>query len=391
MISDDCENLTPKFYREFISSGLTEYERIGLLTAFNFSDGHAYHDIPTVLQPVIDRIELIWKESVSKQVPELEDRFKRALSRVIKSPILGNHSHFSLCPTASNSIDIVGAWLATKNYHVGLLEPVFDNLFLMLRRRNVQISEIQEADLVNLHDLTKKIDGRKLNCLFIINPNNPTGFDLSLQEFQKLCELCTAKGVTMIIDKTFRLYSRRAFDDYHVLTNYGTNYIVIEDTGKTWPTHETKVSLIAYSESIANEIRCLYEEIYLAHSKFSINLLSHLIEETHRIGVKTVIWDEVDIRKERLKKILAGTKLTEIIDERSSPIPLGWINCSETGLTDLQMVNELKKKEITILPGKYFFWNSQDKNIHNIRISLLRSNAIFDKGMESLELALKNL
>ncbi|MCX6350942.1 MAG: hypothetical protein NTX03_03670 [Bacteroidetes bacterium] len=59
------------------SSGLTEFEVTGLSTPFNFADGHAYHEMPNSLQPVMNRIKVIWKESVSKRVPELEERFKK--------------------------------------------------------------------------------------------------------------------------------------------------------------------------------------------------------------------------------------------------------------------------------------------------------------------------
>lgn len=369
---------------------LTEFEVVGLRAAFNFADGHAYHRMPKELMPIMNRIKTVWRESSSKEMPELEEKFKRAMSRIIRSTVLGNHSYYSLCPTASNSIDIAAAWLASNKYSVGLLEPVFDNLFLILKRRGISICDIQESDLKDIQQLEKKIERHNLKALFIVTPNNPTGFELSREEFRQIASLCSKKGLALVIDKTFRLYSRSSYDEYQILTNYQTKYIVIEDTGKTWPTHETKVSLMAYSESIASEVRSIYEEIYLCHSKFAITLLATLIERTHRIGIEKIIWEEIDKRRSRMREALKDIPLIPLINDDCCPIPLEWMDCSQTGLNDLELVKKLKGFEIAVLPGRFFFWNSPEKHVNTIRISLLRSDAIFEKGIESIKYAINS-
>ena len=332
-----------------VGSGLTEFEVGGLKTAFSFADGHAYHDMPHHLLPVMNRLQAIWREATEKSIPEMEERFKRAVSRIIKSPVLGNHKHYSLCPTASNSIDIAGAWLASKGYAVGLLEPAFDNLHLLLKRRNVEIHSIQEGDLIDLDRLAKKIDDGKLKSIFIVTPNNPTGFQLNAQQFRSLSELCKSKGVTMIMDTTFRLYSRNGYDEYQILTETGNDYLVIEDTGKTWPTQDTKVSLMAYSASLAHEMRTLYEEVYLCHSNLSVGLLSHLIERTTEVGVDRVIWDEIDRRRAKLNEALRDTSLTSVVNANACPMPVEWLDCSKTGMADLELVEELSKSGVALL------------------------------------------
>lgn len=227
------------------ADNLTEYEVEGLKIAYTFADGHAYHEMPPLLRPVINKLDLIWKESETRSTPETEERFKKAVARIINSPILSAHSHYSLCPTSSNSIDICGAWLRSKNYKTGLLEPVFDNLYLLLRRRGVDVFNVGESDLLDFSELGRKIDEHGLKAVFIVSPNNPTGFQLDAEQFESLAVLCEAKKVFMIIDTSFRLYSRKPYDEYAILSKVGTDYVVIEDTGKTWPTHDTKVSLMA--------------------------------------------------------------------------------------------------------------------------------------------------
>jgi len=36
------------------------------------------------------------------------------------------------------------------------------------------------------------------------------------------------------------------------------------------------------------------------------------------------------------------------------------------------------------LPGRFFYWNTPDKVTDHIRFSLLRPNAVFDKGVAAL-------
>ena len=374
-----------------VAQSLTQYEVDGLKAAFTFADGHAYHKMPASLQPVMDDIQHIWKDSSDKAIPELEEEFKRATSRIIKSPVLGYQSEYSLCPTASNSIDIVSTWFGMKGYKVGLIEPAFDNLYLLPKRRDVEVVSIQEEDLVNLDALETKIDVSHLDALFIVSPNNPTGFQMTQEEFQNLCALCSQKRIALIVDTTFRLYSRRMYDEYQILNDNDVDYIVIEDTGKTWPTDDLKVSLMAYSDSLAEEIRMLYEEIYLCTSSFSLGLLTELIEKTRRTGVEKVVWNEVDQRRERLREVLKDTPLTSVVNQNACPLPLEWLDCSATGLEDLELVKHLARSGVAVLPGRFFYWNSQEQHTNNIRINLMRSDDMFEKGLGALHYAMQRL
>ena len=224
-----------------LGASLTEFEVQGLSTKFNFADGHAYHGIPWELHPVMNSLLSIWEDSTTKSVPQVEFEFKRALAGLIASPALINHEHFSICPTASNSIDVAGSWLNLQGYRTGLIEPAFDNLFLLLKRRGVQIESIQEDDIADLERLEGLIKSLKLQALVIVSPNNPTGFELSELRFKELCELCARMKVTLVTDRTFRFYSTSPYDDYKYLIESGVKFITIEDTGKTWATQDLKV------------------------------------------------------------------------------------------------------------------------------------------------------
>jgi aspartate/methionine/tyrosine aminotransferase len=333
----------------------------------------------------------IWEAAATSSIPDAEHGFKNALANLIDSPRLERHNFFSVLPTASNSIDIVAAWLHMRGKRTGLLEPAFDNLPLMLKRRDLVLYPVSELDLLDLESLEKEIDSQRLTALFVILPNNPTGFMLNALDFRSLCELCERKGVTLIVDKTFRLYSRDIFDDYEIMQESGVEFVVIEDTGKTWPTLDLKVSLLIYKDTIASELRMLYEEIFLCSSNFVLLLLTRLAQQTAHHGLAQVVQKPAAARLALVGDVLANSPLSLVPNRFKTVLPLAWIDCKESGMTDLELVEYLKGYGLAVLPGRNFYWNSPQENTSNIRISLMRPTMMFYTGLKALEEAVSHL
>src|SRR4051812_10105110 len=99
---------------------LTEAEYIGLQTQFNLADGHAYQDLDGTFAGVVEALPALWREAQQTPIPEMERAFRTSYARLFGSKALGEHPHFSLCPSSSNSIDIVSAWLHMRGYRTGL-------------------------------------------------------------------------------------------------------------------------------------------------------------------------------------------------------------------------------------------------------------------------------
>lgn len=370
---------------------LTEVEVEGLHAKYSFADGHAYHDMPEILQSVLDDLGSVWKHAKSRSVPEMEDEFKRASAKIMGSSALATHPHYSISPTSSNSIDIASAWLNMQNHNLGLVEPVFDNLYLLLRRRKVRLNSIQETDLIDIEKLESKITGNQLTSLFVVTPNNPTGFQLSESQFKDICNLCARKRVALVVDTSFRLYSKHSYDTYKILNDSNVDYVVIEDTGKTWPTQDLKVGLMAYSGSIAKDMRGIYEEIFLCSSNFTLALLAKLMDKTHEAGVSRVIKQEAERRTQYVESVLTNTPLSVIREPDACVMPVTWLDCSRTGLTDIELVTRLREHNIGLLPGRFFYWNSRDQHTANVRLSLMRPETVFREGLEALSEALPKI
>ncbi len=275
--------------RELSQRTLTDFEVEGLKAPLSLADGHAYQDLSGVYSEILREFPSIWSWGIDTAIPDAEAYFLAAFAKLAKESSLQRQRHFRICPTASNSIDIVGAFLAARNLGVALVEPTFDNLALLLRRRKVPIFPVPESAIYE--DLSKEARLRDfpnptaIGALFLVNPNNPTGRELSNDQLAQLVDLCVDRGWVLILDNSFRFHSRKSLDDYGVLNASGIPYICIEDTGKTFSTLDMKASPLVYSESCAHIIEEIYGELFLCVSNFTLGLLGRLMELTERSDV----------------------------------------------------------------------------------------------------------
>ncbi len=342
----------------FKNKSLTEVEVFGLNCKYNLSDGHSYIDSSKYYGQVLKKLPQIWKDASDLSIPVMEKYFKQCFADFYGLGGLHKQIEFSICPTASNSIDVVAAWASSLNYNVGLVEPTFDNLALLIRRRGASLTAIEESDLFNINTLRQKIKYNKIKALFIVNPNNPTGKVLSEQHLIEISNLCLQEEVTIIIDASFRFCHRKLIDDYKIFQDNKNSYIFIEDTGKCWPTLDSKASLLCYSPELAKDIRVIYEEIYLCSSNFTLNIISEFIIETQRKGGVQFVQNLIENRLLYLKEALKNTGLIILDRPKESCMSVVWLDTSFLNMTDLDFVRYLSKFNISLLPGRFFYWDS---------------------------------
>ena len=153
-----------------------------------------------------------------------------------------------------NSIELVAAMLRQRRLRTALV-ATFDNLALLLHRREVALHAIDEClifDEVAIERLEQHLVCSGAGALFIVSPSNPTGRCLTKIHFSAIAELCARYGVVLVIDSSFRMYNRDLYDDVALLLRSGVSFIAFEDTGKSFPTLDTKASLIYSSPDLAN-------------------------------------------------------------------------------------------------------------------------------------------
>lgn len=381
---------------DFIAEkSLTDFEIVGLANDLNLADGHAYQDLPPAFNEIVTDLTALWRVAEATPVPEAQKKFRHSFSRLAASPAMETIP-FKICPTASNSIEIVAKVLAVKQARTRLIEPTFDNLVLLLTRHGVVLKAIDENEFVsaaNEGSLVRFLTANLCDALFLVHPNNPTGRTIDFETFQLIADFCSQHGIILVIDNTFRFYNRNPFDDYAILKESGVSFIAFEDTGKVWPTQDFKASLLFCSYDLEPLVTVIFNEVYLCTSRFELLVLERFVRKTSEIGLADTIWFQADEHRARLRRILADTEIE--VDQTSvdSKISVEWLNCRRTGLCDFELIKMLAASRLTVLPGRQFFWQSADNANHrsNFRVSLMKPALSFQRALDAFQSTLRSV
>jgi aspartate/methionine/tyrosine aminotransferase len=373
---------------------LTDYETLGLYSDLNLADGHAYHDSSRQFPELQQELPKIWEEATRLKVHECEILFREEFAKTSGITSTTNSDNFRILPTASNTIDMIATVLREKNLRTTLVEPTFDNIALLLRRHKVALSSIDEINLISAIEtktLHQQPTLKESDALFLVNPNNPTATVISQSQLGEIVEYCLLHRKTILIDNTFRLFNTDGYDDYKLLIESGVSFIAFEDTGKVWPTHDLKTSLVFYSHDHKDLLEEIYGEIYLCHSRFAMILHTHFAREARRIGLEQSTWSQVRERKQLLHTAIHNTELTIVENDTSACLPMAWIDISRSGVADIEMVSYLGSRNIQVLPGRNFYWNSINNPEHQkfIRIALFKPLPNFLGAISQLRVAMQ--
>ncbi|WP_170837638.1 pyridoxal phosphate-dependent aminotransferase [Actinopolyspora xinjiangensis] len=361
---------------------LTDYEQIGFSVEANLADGHAYQGLSHSQAEIVERMSDLWAYSEAQSIPESTQIYVDRYADLIGSAYLPDASTHLILPTASNSIDLVAAYLKLRHSRVLLTHPTFDNLALILRRRGVDLYPVTEPEVAGALPLAPKL--AETDVLFLVNPNNPTGTNLSKERFEEIVHACLRHDVMLVIDTSFRLFYPQNWDDYQILHESGVSFILFEDTGKVFPTQDMKASLFTCSPDNRAALHEIYNEIYLCVSKFTLAVLGDFFDNARREGLDQSVHSLVAQRRSRAREMLGE----EVIDPtaRDSRISVEWISTSNIGQSDKTVTAELHERGVGVLPGRGFFWNRADEEagVSNIRMSLMKPEPEFERGLEIL-------
>jgi aspartate/methionine/tyrosine aminotransferase len=356
---------------------LTKLEIPQLPEEINLTDGHTYRSWTPDEKAIIARTPELMMLSDRRRQREIEAEYAECFYSLTAQS--GTHGEVKrmICSSASMSLEIVANVLRLRGRDkIRLLEPTFDNLAEIYRRHKLRVEPITEKECDEA-SFTKCLPSGTGACC-IVSPNNPTGWTISELAFRSLCEHCHCHGIVLILDACFRAYCpvEQNYDQYLILVESGVEFVVIEDTGKTWPTLELKISILACSEDIYHELFDVYTDFILHVSPFALILLTEFIKLSLKDkgdSIRALVATNRQILTEAFPKKM-------LIPDGSSGGSVLW--AKSIGCTSDELVRKLAKQKVHVLPGAYFFWKNWRRGSHHIRISLTRDVSVVQKAAE---------
>jgi aspartate/methionine/tyrosine aminotransferase len=366
---------------------LTTSEFRGLEATHNLSDAHV-HLQPSGLQKrlIIDRLPQLFKQAMACSQTQVDALAARDFM-MLSGQLSASSSEWFLPVYASSiSIDIVADYLARSHLTVALVEPTFDNIPDLMKRHGVSLQSMRLVPTQTYGETVLQAARRNdIDVIFLVMPNNPTGDFIPEAAFREVAQHCAIHGKLIVLDTSFRLFESGAmFDQHAILGEAEVQYIVIEDTGKFWPSLDLKLSFIFASPTLRTGLTAIYQDLLLNVSPL-ISLLVSKYSNVSAIDDLRSVRTPIAINRRRLRKTLGFLMGSNCVAYPQSRVSVEFVRLPSP-LRSSQLVRELELSGVAILPGTLFFWSNPELGESYIRIALSRPPKAFARAMENLSL-----
>ena len=331
----------------------------------NLTDGHARLVLSAEQAAIVARIPEMFAEASRRPFPDIEREAHAAFLGAI-----GQHSapvgsgRILSCYSSTLATDIVARALPA-GATIAVLHPTFDNIADLFVTRGLSLVPLSEEAL-----LDRDWPGPPVSAIMVTHPNNPTGLVTPEGHLRSLAEHAVHHGQTVIIDASFRGQVRTAqYDTYRVLEAAGADWIIIEDTGKLWPTHELKLGLLAYSERTVLPIERAFSESLLAASPVVLQLVKALAADWADGGYERAR-DTLERNRAVVKETIGSVGLS--LADPASEISVARIDLPADGPDSAQLYKDMLGRGVHVLPCAPFHWADPKSGLRYIRVSLAR-------------------
>lgn len=351
---------------------LTGYEIDSLPQSYNLTDGHAFRRWFPAEEAIIDRSAQLFKNNNRRLQIEIERGYVRDFLRLAKQTCDEDALGYLMCFTASMAFEIVANYLRLNQLNLTLIEPCFDNLADIFHRHQIPMRPVPDALLEAPGDTFERaLSTIDSDAICLVTPNNPTGLTLAQGNLRRLLSFCKERRKLLILDNCFRAYLPRhlVYDQYQLVLGAGIDAVLVEDTGKTWPTSEIKAPFFAVSRArgLFDRIYDIYTDFLLHVSPVGIKLMHEFIRLSQQDDMAS-IHELVSVNRKALYDNLAGTFLTPCERQFAS---VAWLRIDHS-LNGQELKQILDEHGVFVLPGNHFFWHDRRQGEKFIRVALTR-------------------
>jgi enduracididine biosynthesis enzyme MppP len=362
------------------TANLTQLEHLALDSSLNVADGHARQGLSASQRRIVADLPALFAESAERPADELE----RAVQSAFLST-LGQHSHpdgpdrILTCYASSVAMEIVARALVSSISVVALVHPTFDNIPDILRGFGLGLRPVDEEALHH-GDIGAAV-ATDAGCLFITTPNNPTGRVLGPDRLAAAARLCAERDMVLALDTSFRGFDVRAhYDHYRVLADAGCRYVVIEDTGKLWPTLDLKIGLLVSSEHVELPLAQIHSDILLNVSPFILSLVERFTLDAAAGGLAELT-DHIAGNRRVLRETLADVPGVSFPDQ-DSVVSVERVHLQ--GRDGVRIWEQLSERKVYVLPCRQFHWADPEAGVPYLRVALARERSTVATAAEAL-------
>jgi aspartate/methionine/tyrosine aminotransferase len=334
----------------------TEYERLAFSGEINLSDGHARLPLDSTQLSIVRDLGRLFQTLAGVDQNLLERTFlDRFFSLLSQSTALSSGNIF-LSYSSSCELKLIAQACRIKNLRVCLIDPVFDNIRHFLETERISLTGFHERLLEAPRDLPAVSENV---VLWLVLPNNPTGFTLTADQFNELLLECRRRNWCIVLDASFRPNSSSMlkWDMYAQLASSEVEFVIVEDTGKAWSLLDVKVGISVASDFFARDLHILHDQLLLNVSPLHLTILIKFLEDAAQRGLRATIWDAVERNRREVRSLIDQSCLRSVGDCSQVPMEL-------VGLPDEIDARTFwclsRKVGVDILPAQNYYWQSNE-------------------------------
>ena len=368
------------------TSSLTQMQLLGVASETNVAEGYPRFAPSPSQQAIVDRFPELLAEASRTPYPQLESRAHAAFFHALGqgSAPIGSGRILSFY-ASTVATDIVGACIARTGRRVALINPIIDCVPAILRHRGLELVPVGERRLAGPDPLGGL---GELDAVITANPNNPTGALLAAPALRRLADACVDRGAVLVIDSCFRAFDARAqYDSYAVLDASGVEYVVIEDTGKLWPTGGIKLGFTVTSARNRLPVAEVAADILLTPGAFATAVVESFALDMAQGGLAT-LQGRIDGNRAILRKELARSSVARLADG-DSRVSVSRIELPR-GMSGTRLWGQLLRRGVHSVPCRPFYWARPSVGERYLRVALAREPEVVRRAalaiVDTLEL-----
>jgi aspartate/methionine/tyrosine aminotransferase len=263
-------------------------------------------------------------------------------------------------------MDLVARTLKERTSRIALIHPTFDNIPDLLRARGLDLVPVGEDEFAD--GLTRQPPD--VGAVFVTTPNNPTGWVLDEPALRRLASWCARTGRLLAMDACFRAQDTRAqYDVYDILEGSGTEWVVIEDTGKLWPVLELKAGFLAWGSRTRLPLTNAFSDVLLSISPVILRLITELAVDAADGGY-AALRGLIRHNRTTLARGIEDTPLA--LADPESRISVARLRLPPGGATAEDFYHWLLARDVHVLPCAPFHWARQREGDAYVRVALAR-------------------
>jgi aspartate/methionine/tyrosine aminotransferase len=350
------------------ATSLTQMQLLGVASETNVAEGYPRFVPTPAQQAIIDRYPQLHAEASRTPYPKLETRAHAAFFHALgqRSAPIGSGRILSFY-SSTVATDIVAGALAQVGRRVALVNPIIDCIPALLRHRGIELVPISERRLTGTDPLAR-VDA--VDAVMTANPNNPTGALLGAPALRRLADACAERNAVLVVDSCFRAFDGRTqYDSYAVLDASGCEYVVIEDTGKLWPTAGVKLGFLVFSARNRLAIGEIAADILLTAPPFSVAVVEQFALDMARGGL-TTLHERIATNRQILRDALAGSEIVRLADA-DSRVSVSRVELPR-GMAGTRLWGQLLRSGVHSVPCRPFYWARPSLGERYLRVALAR-------------------